>query len=131
MSPADGPVPRVDMLAAHPGMDVGLVDLCVERGAAGVVIAAYGSGNVHPDLADRLRSAVQAGVVVVVTTRVPDGPVIATYGGGGGAVDLVAAGILVSPWLRAPQARVVVAEGLRRGWDATGITPFLDLATPR
>lgn len=130
MPPADGPTPRVDLLAAHPGMDVGLVDVCLDRGAAGLVISAHGSGNVHPDLADRLRAAVRAGVVVVATTRVPDGPVVVTYGGGGGAVDLVAAGVLVSPWLRASQARVVVAEGLARGWDAATIRPFLDLTTP-
>ncbi|MEH3156761.1 MAG: asparaginase [Gordonia paraffinivorans] len=131
MPPVDAPGPRVDLLAAHPGMDVGLVDICVDRGAAGLVVAAYGSGNVHPDLADRLRAAVRAGVLVVVTTRLPDGPVVATYGGGGGAVDLTAAGVLVSPWLRAPQARVVVAEGLARGWDAPRISPFLDLVPAR
>jgi L-asparaginase len=127
----DASPPRVDLLTAHPGMDVELVDVCVERGAAGLVVAGYGSGNIHPDLAARLREAVVAGLVVVVTTRVPDGPVIATYGGGGGAVDLEAAGVLVSPWLRAPQARVVVAEGLLRGWGTEEISPFLDLSARR
>lgn len=127
MPAADGDAPRVDLLTAHPGMDAALVDACLERGAAALVVAGYGSGNVHPDLADRLRAAVRAGAVVVVTTRVPDGPVVPTYGGGGGAVDLAAAGVLVSPWLRAPQARVVVQEALARRWGAEEIRPFLDL----
>ncbi|WP_299576766.1 asparaginase [uncultured Williamsia sp.] len=130
MPVVDGAAPRVDLLAAHPGMDVDLVDVFLERGAAGLVVAGYGSGNVHPDLAERLRAAARAGAVVAVTTRVPDGPVVPTYGGGGGAVDLVAAGVLVSPWLRAPQARVVLAEGLARGWGPGRISPFLDPSAP-
>ncbi|MGZ8180209.1 asparaginase [Williamsia sp. SKLECPSW1] len=128
MPPATGrTLPRVDLLTAHPGMDAGLVDAVVERGAAGLVVAGFGSGNVHPDLAGRLAAAVHDGTAVVVTSRVPGGRVTPAYGGGGGAVDLQAAGVLISPWLRAPQARVVVQQALARGWAAERISPFLDL----
>ncbi|GAA2069979.1 asparaginase [Williamsia deligens] len=123
----DVATPRVDVVAVHPGMDVDLIDVVVGRGARGLVVSGYGSGNVHPDLAARLASVVSQGVAVIVTTRVPAGPVTPTYGGGGGAVDLVAAGILVSPWLRTPQARIVLQEGIARGMTAEQISPFLDL----
>ena len=54
---------------------------------------------------------------VVVCSRVPRGEIVATYGGGGGAVDLAARGAVISPWLRGPQAR------LRRALRLAGNRP--------
>ena len=59
-------------------------------------------------LADAVRRALDAGVVVVVSTRIASGPVDAAYGGGGGAADLVATGALLSRRLRPGQARIVL-----------------------
>ena len=55
-----------------------------------------------------MREVAGAGVVVALSTRVPEGPVLPVYGNGGGA-DLVAAG--ASRWLRLPasQARSLLA----------------------
>ncbi|MFD9076357.1 hypothetical protein ACFVZ2_41205, partial [Streptomyces lasiicapitis] len=65
-------------------------------------------------------------VLVAVTTRVHAGPVAEIYTGGG-AVDLVAAGAVLTGTLRAGQARIAVlatlladAEGVA---DAAGVAP--------
>ena len=76
----------------------------------------------HPDITAEVALAVQRGVTVVVTSRVPYGEVTATYGGGGGAVDLRRAGAIVSPWLRAPQARMALIALLTSGHDLGLIT---------
>lgn len=132
---ADLPVPagrtaRVDILALYPGVSPGTIAAAVSQHAAGIVLAATGSGNTHPDITAQVSLAVQQGVTVVVSTRVPYGKVAARYGGGGGAVDLVAAGALVSAWLRAPQARMAVIALLTAGASRDDIADFLARSAP-
>ena len=79
----------------------GLIAAAVSQNAAGIVLAATGSGNTHPDDRPGGPGRCADGVVVVVTSRVPYGPIVPTYGGGGGAVDLERAGAIISRWLRA------------------------------
>ncbi|MCI2239389.1 asparaginase [Paenibacillus sp. TRM 82003] len=114
----DAPWPRVDVVAVSPGDDGVLLDAARAAGARGVVLQALGSGNASGDVVEAVRRCTRAGVAVVVTTRVPGGPVSAGYGGGGGGHDLAAAGAVASGWLRAGQARVLLASLLRTGADA-------------
>ncbi|MGU3294122.1 asparaginase [Williamsia sp. M5A3_1d] len=120
-SPVDA---RVDIVTVHPGFVPDVIGHLVSTGARGLVVAALGSGNVGPGVRDAVAGAIARGVPVIVSTRVPFGEVVATYGGGGGAVDLVAAGAVVSPWLRPPQARVALAALLSVGADPDAIASF-------
>ncbi|MBD0860106.1 asparaginase [Gordonia sp. zg691] len=119
-----GRTARVDTFALYPGVSPGLIASAVAQNAAGLVLAATGSGNTHPDITAEVALAVQHGVTVVVTSRVPYGEVSTTYGGGGGAVDLHRAGAIVSPWLRAPQARMALIALLTAGCDRAEIAGF-------
>lgn len=112
---------RVDVVALYPGADTVSIDACVAAGARGLVLEATGSGNTNPTVVAAVARHVAAGVVVVVTSRVDGGPVRAVYGGGGGAVDLQAAGALVAPWLRAGQVRIQLAALFAAGADASSI----------
>ncbi|ROZ88802.1 asparaginase [Gordonia sp. OPL2] len=115
---------RVDALGLYPGVSPGLIAAAVSQQAAGIVLSTTGSGNTHPDITAEVSAAVHAGVVVVVTSRVPSGAVIPTYGGGGGAVDLERAGAIVSRWLRAPQARIATLALLSTGGDVDAVRAF-------
>lgn len=123
-------VPRVDALALYPGVSPGLIAASVEQRARGIVLAATGSGNTHPDITAEVTAAVRRGVAVVVTSRVPYGAVLPTYGGGGGAVDLERAGAIVSPYLRAPQSRMALVALLAAGAGAGEITEFFASSSP-
>ncbi|QNE34630.1 asparaginase [Leifsonia shinshuensis] len=99
---------RVDAVVCHPGGDRTLFDAAVAAGARGIVLIGTGSGNASAALIDAIQAATRAGVVVALSTRVPRGPVVPLYGGGGG-VDAVGAGALPAVTLPASQARILLA----------------------
>lgn len=109
--------PRVDQVALYPGVDGALIAAAVAAGACGLVLIALGAGNANPAVVAAVQAAVAAGVAVVVCTSVPGGRTHPGYGAGGGGADLVAAGAVFSPWLRAGQARILLGELLAAGCD--------------
>ncbi|MBO0127081.1 asparaginase [Agrobacterium sp. OT33] len=100
---------RVDIVAIHPGCDATHIDASLQAGAKGIVLAALGSGNANPHIAEAVKRCAKRGVPVVVSSRVPEGRLVASYGGGGGGHDLVAAGAVHSSTLRPGQARILLA----------------------
>ncbi|MFH8728870.1 asparaginase [Streptomyces termitum] len=109
---ADGPaLPRVDVVFHHTDGDRLHLDAALAAGARGIVLVATGAGNATPEIAEAVAEATARGVLVAVTTRVPSGPLAEIYTGGG-AVDLVAAGALLTGTLRAGQARIAVLAAL-------------------
>ncbi|EPH41552.1 asparaginase [Streptomyces aurantiacus] len=110
-TPGSAELPRVDIVTHHSDADPLLLDAAVAAGARGVVLVATGAGNATPEFVGAVAAAVARGVLVAVTTRVHAGPVAEIYTGGG-AVDLVAAGAVLTGTLRAGQARIAVLATL-------------------
>jgi L-asparaginase len=119
---------RVDIVALYPGVDRTHIDASVKAGARGIVLDAMGSGNANPNILAAVDDCVSSGIHVVVTSRVPDGLVEPVYGGTGGGHDLIATGAIASPWLRAGQARILLAALLGTGADhSTMAAAFADV----
>ena len=115
---AAGETRRVDVVSAYPGADGTLLRASVAAGAAGIVLQATGSGNGNPALCEAVAEAVASGTVVVISTRVSAGLVVAVYGAGGGR-DLVSAGAIPSGLLRPSQSMILLSLLLHldRGHD--------------
>jgi L-asparaginase len=108
---------RVDIVALYPGADATALDAYVAASASGLVLEATGLGNANPTVARAVARLTGEGVTVLLSSRVPSGPVLGVYGNGGGH-DLVAAGAVPAGFLRPAQARVQLLALL-----GTGATP--------
>ncbi|WP_377271422.1 asparaginase [Peterkaempfera sp. SMS 1(5)a] len=120
----DAPAPRVDMVMHHCDADPLLLEASLAAGAQGLVLVGTGAGNATPEFTEAVARAVDSGVLVAVTTRVPAGPVTPLYTGGG-AVDLAAAGAVLTGTLRAGQARIAVLASLLSADDPRERTALL------
>ncbi len=119
---AGGPV---EIVTAALETDGHALDRAVAAGARGVVVAATGSGNTHPDLLRAAVDAMAAGIPVALATRTGAGPVGPFYAFPGGGTTWQRAGILMADSLTPVQARVALALGLGAGLRIEGLRPLL------
>ncbi len=115
----------VGLVVASAGDDGGLIDHCVKRGDKGLVIEALGRGNLPPPMAAAAKRAVEAGVLVVLTSRCWGGRVSGTYGYEGGGARLKEMGIVFAPGLPGHKARMLTMAALGAGMDAQGLRSWI------
>ncbi|MFK0386373.1 asparaginase [Agrobacterium sp. NPDC090273] len=106
---------RIDIIAIYPGCDGALIDASLDAGAQGIVLAALGSGNANPSIVEAVQRSSARNVPLVVSSRVPQGKLTPSYGGGGGGHDLSLAGATHSSNLRPGQARILLAALIAGG----------------
>ncbi|WP_218025190.1 asparaginase [Nocardia jejuensis] len=74
--PGKAPLPHVDIVYSHAGMDATQVDDALGHGALGIVLAGVGDGNTAKPVVDALSAAAKRGVLVVRSSRVGSGSVV-------------------------------------------------------
>ena len=107
------PLPRVDIVATYAGADGRLLRAAVDAGAKGVVIQGLGLGNANVPLYEAAKEAIDRGVVVVISTRVPNGRVLPVYGTLGGGQTLKEAGAVFADDLSPQKARILLMLALQ------------------
>jgi len=100
-------LPRVDIIFGSADMSPDLIDCAVANGAKGIVIAGVGNGNMNKSSVDAAARAVQKGVVVVRSSRVPTGTV-----GRNVELDDDKLGFIASDELNPQKARILLALAL-------------------
>ncbi|MGI6704606.1 MAG: asparaginase [Clostridia bacterium] len=108
---------RVDIINSYTGADSSMIYSSMEKGADGIIIEALGAGHVPPAMMEGIKKAVEKGVPVVLTSRVPLGRLLTgTYGFEGGERHLRSLGVIFGEDLSAWKARikliVLLAAGL-------------------
>lgn len=105
----------VPLLKSYAGMDAMLVDTCIEAGAEGIVIEAFGVGNVTPPVYHALTRAIERGIPVVMVSRCPVGRIQHLYAYEGAGVHLHAAGVIFADYLNGQKARIKLICALGAG----------------
>jgi L-asparaginase len=105
---------RVALVAMVVGDDGRMLDLA-RPGHDGVVIEAFGSGNLPPGAVPAIRRWLEEGKPVVLATRCPLGEVTPSYAFEGGGARLVAMGVTLAGPRTPSQARMELAIALSAG----------------
>lgn len=108
-------MPAIEIVAMYGGCDGAAVTDAMRRGAKGIVVQAFGLGNVNVPLFTAIKSALAEGVVIVVSSRVPNGRVLPSYGFEGGGKTLKDAGAVFSDDLSPAKARILLMLLLQKG----------------
>lgn len=114
-------LPTVATVMSGLGDDLALLD-APATGLRGLVVAGAGMGHVAAGAVPRLTALLEAGVPVVLATRVASGGTSEThYAYPGAGADLVARGIVMAGLLSPQKARLLLQVLLASGADAAAI----------
>jgi L-asparaginase len=117
-------VEDVHLVVATVGMDGSLVRGVAASAPRGLVVAATGSGNTHPDLLAAATELMARGTVVALTTRAAGGAVQPAYAFPGGGVTWQRGGALLSR-LDGPKTRVALALGLAADMERADLADLI------
>ncbi len=121
----------VPLLKCYSGMDERFVKYCRENGAAGLVIEAFGAGNVPPPVYYELVKCVESGLPVVLVSRCPVGRIEHTYAYEGAGKKLYEAGIIFADYMNGQKARIKLLCALGAGYDIEHIRHAFEWVAPR
>ena len=99
---------RVDLITMVMGLDDRLLNAAFASGADGIVLEAFGRGNVTPPVLEAVSRGADRGIPTVVTSRCMWGRALPVYAGAGGR-DLEKAGAIFAGRLSGPKARILLS----------------------
>ncbi len=119
------PAKDVEIIWASLGGGEVLLNLLTEEELDGIVLAAFGSGNVNPLWLPPIKNIVRRGIPVVLTSRCQRGQVLPIYSYEGSALRLFKAGVLNGGHLSPLQARLKLAVGIGAGYTGDVLQQYL------
>ena len=115
-------LPRVDVIYITADVSADLIDAAVKNGAKGLITAGVGNGNMTGPALDAVERAIDKGVVVVRSSRVPTGAV-----GRNVEVDDDETGTIASGDLNPAKSRVLLKLALLKTSDPQLIQSYFEL----
>lgn len=119
-------LPYVEIVPMYGGAEGTLIKAAVSAGAKGLVIQALGWGNVNIPMYEAIKEAIEKGIPVVISTRVPNGRVLPIYGFKGGGKTLKEAGAIFADNLPPQKARLLLMLALQTTSKAGEIQRVLE-----
>jgi len=116
---------RVGLVRTAAGFGHDIIDFLIDSGYRGIVVEAFGRGNVHPHTADAIQRAIDAGVIVVITSRCYKGRVLGVYAYPGGGLDLLERGAISAGDMAGNKIRIMLMACLGAGMDELRIKELL------
>lgn len=121
-----GALPRVEIVAMYGGADGSMIRSAASAGAKGIVVQALGWGNVSLPMYDAIQDTINAGVAVVISTRVPNGRVRPIYGFTGGGKTLKDIGAVFADNLSPQKARILLMLALQTQKSTSALQSLFD-----
>lgn len=125
----EGPLkldPRVGLVRTAAGFGHDLIDFMVDSGYRGIVVEAFGRGNVHPMTAEAMERATDASVTVVMSSRCYKGRVLGVYAYPGGGLGLMRKGVLSAGDMAGNKMRIMLMACLGSGMGRDQIAALLE-----
>ena len=97
---------KVALVKCGVGMESDILDYYIDNGYKGIVIEAFGRGNIPPLMVDGVKKAIDNNIPVVVVSRCHIGRVLDTYGYPGAGKTLKDIGVIFGGDLPGQKARI-------------------------
>ncbi len=118
----------IDLIKATAGMDDSFINYSIEKKAKGIVIEAFGRGNLPLSFIEPIRRAIARDIVIVVVSRVFKGRVLPEYGYEGGGFHLQKLGVLLGGDLKGHKARLKLMAMFGKYKDAEKVRKYFLLS---
>ncbi|MDQ3493206.1 MAG: asparaginase [Chloroflexota bacterium] len=115
----------VFLITATVGMDGSALRALTRLAPRGMVVAATGAGNTHPDMLEAGRESIDAGIPLALTSRCVAGGASGAYGFPGGGAAWLTAGAIDCGTLSGAKARIALGLGLGAGLDEPALRALL------
>lgn len=116
----------VPIISAYAGMTDELIDMLDLDHLDGLVIQAFGAGNVPKETAQKLESLLQKGIPVALVSRCFNGIAEPVYAYQGGGVQLQNSGVLFVKELNAQKARLKLLIALNAGLKGQELRNYME-----
>ena len=116
----------VPIISAYAGMTDELIDMLDLEQLDGLIIQAFGAGNVPKETAQKLESLLQQGIPVALVSRCFNGIAEPVYAYQGGGVQLQKSGVFFVKELNAQKARLKLLIALNVGLTGQALKDYME-----
>ena len=116
----------VPIISAYAGMTDELIDMLDLEQLDGLIIQAFGAGNIPKETAEKLESLLQKGIPVALVSRCFNGIAEPVYAYQGGGVQLQRAGVFFVKELNAQKARLKLLIALNAGLTGQALKDYME-----
>ena len=116
----------VPIISAYAGMTDELIDMLDLDHLDGLVVQAFGAGNVPKETAQKLESLLQKGIPVALVSRCFNGIAEPVYAYQGGGVQLQRAGVFFVKELNAQKARLKLLIAINAGLKGQELRNYME-----
>ena len=116
----------VPIISAYAGMTDELIDMLDLEQLDGLIIQAFGAGNVPKETAQKLESLLQQGIPVALVSRCFNGIAEPVYAYQGGGVQLQKSGVFFVKELNAQKARLKLLIALNAGLRGQALKDYME-----
>ena len=116
----------VPIISAYAGMTDELIDMLDLEQLDGLIIQAFGAGNIPKETAQKLKNLLQKGIPVALVSRCFNGIAEPVYAYQGGGVQLQKAGVFFVKELNAQKARLKLLIALNAGLTGQALKDYME-----